>query len=414
MGEASAVEAANVRSTIGVVLVSVAALCAPGTWASPPTASPEVSKADFEDFAKALDRLAADIPLPGYAAVIVSDGAIVWRHGYGNADRENEVPCTPDTPFRLASLSKPLAAAPLMQLVEEKKLSLDDAMKKFKIYPWFEPGGGSWAHYPSRYMEKSITVRHVLTHTSQNDPPGDGYRYSGNIFGDLTFVIEDVTRQSYPVILRERILEKAGMTRSLAGQLVPGNPKTARALAKPYKLVDGELAPGTYPGFGLQPDRDVTAWNLDPAYRIPAATDAARRALLADAYTPLDSSKTAAGVISTVLDLARFDMALDRDKLVSSESREAMFTASRTSDGRVLPYGLGWFVEEPDGLKIVWHYGWHPPTVSALYIKIPARKLTFIMLANSDGISANVPWAASGVRGSDIARLFLEQFVPSP
>ena len=366
----------------------------------------------LEDFEQALDELAAAIPLPGYAAAIVRDGAVVWKHGYGMADRENGVPCTPDTPFRLASVSKPLAATLLMQLVEEQKLSLDDPMRKFAIHPWFEPGGGSWAHYPSRYTEKPITVRHVLTHTSQHDPPGNGYRYSGNIFADLTFVIEDVTRESYPVILQKRVLQKAGMTRTLAGQLVPGNAEAVGALAKPYKHVDGELAPGTYPGFGLQPDRDVTASNLDPAFRVPAGSDAARRALLGDAYTPLDSGQTAAGAISTVLDLARFDVALDGGKLVSSESREAMFTASRTSDGKTLPYGLGWFVEESDGLKIVWHYGWFPPTVSALYVKIPDRKLTFIMLANSDGISANVPWSSLGVRGSPIARLFLKHFVP--
>lgn len=369
---------------------------------------------EFEAFQRELDRLAAGIPLPGYSAAIVRDGAIVWAHAWGQADREAGIPATPDTPYRLASLSKPLGATLLMQLVEEKKISLDDPMKKYRVHPWFESGGGSWAHYPSRYVEQPITVRHVLTHTSQSDPPGSGYRYSGNIFADLTFVIEDVTRQSYPKALQERILDRAGMTRSLPGQLVPWNAETGRALAKPYKLADGRLAPGTYPGFGLEPDRDVGPQNLDPAFRLPAATVAARRALLGKAYTPLDSAQTAAGAISTVVDLARFDIALDGGRLIATATRDAMFTASRTAEGKKLPYGLGWFVEDDPAPKLVWHYGWFPPTVSALYVKVPERRLTFIVLANSDGISAGVPWTARGVRGSPIARLFLDRFVSPP
>jgi hypothetical protein len=203
------------------------------------------------------------------------------------------------------------------------------------------------------------------------------------------------------------------MARSVPGQLVPWNEETTRELAKPYRLVAGELQPGTYPGFGLEPDRDITPWNLDPAYRVPSATAAARRALLADAYMPLHSSQTAAGAISTVVDLAKFDIALDGGRLVSAASRDAMCTAARTSDGKTLPYGLGWFVENQPSPKLVWHYGWFPPTVSALYVKVPERRLTFILLANSDGISAGVAWTAEGVRGSPFARLFLEHFVPA-
>ena len=364
----------------------------------------------FEAFQADLDRLAASIPLPGYSAAVVEQGEVVWTHGWGQADREAGIRATPETPYRLASVSKPLAAVLLMQLVEERKLALDDPMSKFRIHPWFEPGGGSWAHYPSRYADKPITVRHVLTHTSESDPPGEAYRYSGNIFADLTFVIEDVTRESYPKALQERVLDRARMTRSLPGQLVPWSAEVGRALAKPYRIVEGQLAPGTYPGFGLEPDRDVTPWNLAPAFRVPQATVEARRAILGERYTPLHSSQTAAGAVSTVVDLARFDIALDSGRLVRSASRDEMFHAARTKEGKPLPYGLGWFVEDEPGPKVVWHYGWFPPTVSALYIKVPERKLTFLMLANGDGISANVPWTAEGVRGSPVARLFLDHF----
>jgi CubicO group peptidase (beta-lactamase class C family) len=79
-----------------------------------------------------------------------------------------------------------------------------------------------------------------------------------------------------------------------------------------------------------------------------------------------------------------------------------MFTASRSTAGEALPYGLGWFVTEKQGVKIVWHYGlW--TAISSLIVKVPERGLTFVVLANTSGLSApydvtgdlmNSPWAA--------------------
>ena len=368
------------------------------------------TSAELDAFQAALEELAAETKLPGFSAAVVRDGKLVWSHGYGFADVEKKIPARADTPYRLASCSKPFAAVVLMRLVEAGKLDLDAPMRDFEIHPWFEPGGGSWAHYPSRYDDGAITVRHILTHTSKSTPPGDGYEYSGNIFADLTWVIEDVTKRSYPEVVREMILEPLGMTRTLPGQLAPWGQDVARAIATPYDLETGTPVRGTYPGFGLDPDVDVTPWNLDPAYRMPSDTQAARRALLGEGFTPLYSAQTAAGMLSTVEDLARFDIALDGGKLVSADGRTAMFTASRSSNGKVLPYGLGWFVEEGD-VKLVWHYGWFPPVISALYLKVPERNLTFILLSNCDLLSAGVSWSTFGVRASPFARLFLAHFV---
>jgi CubicO group peptidase (beta-lactamase class C family) len=362
-------------------------------------------------FVEELRALAGEHHLPGLSAALVRQGEVIWSGGFGLADIENGVPAGADTPYRLASLSKPFAAVILMQLVEEKRLDLDAMMRDFTIHSWFEPGGGSWAHYPSRYTENDITVRHVLTHTSQSQPPGDAYNYSGNIFADLTWVIESVTGLPYPTVVEKRILEPLGMTRSSPGHLMPSRQDVVRAIAKPYAVKDGEPSPGTYPGFGLDPDVDVSPWHLDPAYRLPVSSREARHRLLGDSYTPLYSLQTAAGMIATVEDIARFDIALDSGKLISEASRHRMFTAARTSSGSVLPYGLGWFVEDHGGTAIVWHYGWFPPTVSALLVKVPDKELTLILLSNSDGLSADVSWSALGVRASPFARVFLEHFV---
>ena len=367
----------------------------------------------YAAFQSALDSLARANHMPGYSAVIVREGAVVWRHGFGFAEIERRTPATPATPYRLASVTKPIAATILMQLTEEGRLDLDAPMADFPLHAWFEPTNESWAHFPSRYASKTITVRHVLTHTSQSDPPGEAYRYNGNIFGDLTWVIEGITRRSYPRVVQERILDRVGMSRTAAGHMAPWSQAFVREIAVPYNVKGDTVARGTYPGFGIEHDADVTPWNLNPAFRTPARTDSARRALLGPGYTPLYSAQTAAGMVSTVEDLAKFDIALDAGRLVSAESRRQMFTASARRDGTPLPYGLGWFVEQVDGRKAVWHYGWFPPTVSALYFKLPEQQLTFIMLSNSDLLSARMSWTAQGIRASPYARLFLERVAAS-
>jgi len=367
-------------------------------------------------FSFAVEQLMQADGLPGLSLAIVRDGKLALARGFGWADIEHKVPATPRTPYRLASLSKPIAAVVLLRLVEAGKLDLDAPMRDFAIHPWFEPGGGSWAHYPERYTARPITVRQVLTHTSEADPPGSAFKYNGNIFGDLTWVVEDVTGGSYPFVLRDSLFVPLGMTRTLPGQLAPWGSFVAAAIATPYAQVDGKLVSSSYPGFGIEPELDVSPWRLDPAYRLPASTVAARRARLGEAeYKPLFSGQSAAGVVSTVEDLARFDIALDAGRLLGPAMHEAMFAPGLDAQGKPLPYALGWFVETVDGLTVAWHFGWYPPCISALYIKVPARRLSLILLANSDGLSAGRAWTANGVMDSPYARLFWERLVaPAP
>jgi len=58
----------------------------------------------------------------------------------------------------------------------------------------------------------------------------------------------------------------------------------------------------------------------------------------------------------------------------------------------------------------VWHYGWFPPVVSTLYLKIPGRNMTMLLFANTDALSAGMSWTRMGIRASPYARLFLQHF----
>jgi len=119
----------------------------------------------------------------------------------------------------------------------------------------------------------------------------------------------------------------------------------------------------------------------------------------------------AGGVITTVLDLAKFDLALDRGVLITAQSRTAMMTPAHASSGATHPYGLGWFVQEHRGRRLVWHAGWWDDAYSALYLKIPDLGLTFIILANSEGIWWDNPLDRAEVERSPFAQSFLRTFV---
>src|SRR6185436_18010929 len=85
-------------------------------------------------------------------------------------------------------------------------------------------------------------------------------------------------------------------------------------------------------------------------------------------------------------------------------------TAGVTTAGERIPYGLGWFVQDIEGERVVWHYGLWGDSFSSLILKVPARGLTVVLIANSDGLSAKFPLAAGDVMVSPFAAAFLRIF----
>jgi hypothetical protein len=115
-------------------------------------------------------------------------------------------------------------------------------------------------------------------------------------------------------------------------------------------------------------------------------------------------------MISTVLDMAKFDVAMDQNLIVSEETKQAMFTPAISNSGKLLPYGLGWFVQEINGVKLIWHYGHAPKAYSSLILKVPKEEVTLILLANSDGASTPFNLGAGNVLRSPFAVAFLNLF----
>ncbi len=133
------------------------------------------------------------------------------------------------------------------------------------------------------------------------------------------------------------------------------------------------------------------------------------RAVRSDIRQPALTAAT--GVVSTVRDLATFDIALGSGSIIAQQSLEASWTQA-VAQGNALPTGLGWFVQEHKGEPLVWQFGLIRDGYSALVLKLPLRKLTFIALANSDAMTAGYNLNNGDVKASPFAKLFLDFFAP--
>ncbi len=317
-------------------------------------------------FARYVDPLRTQLGIPGLSAAVVSRGRIVWESGFGSADVERRIAATAATPYRIASITKTVTSTLLLQCVARGTLDLDQSMRNYGV----------------TVPDAAATVRQVLAMAS-DQPAGSRYRYDGDRFATLTAIVDLCMRSPFRQALRTEILDRLAMIDSVPGQdLEAPSAQVAAGFDEPtlarYRAVIARLAkPYTVNGNGP---------------------------VLAD-YPPRGIS-AAAGLISTVRDLARYDAAIDNAILLSADAQAVAWTPFVLANGQRSPYGLGWFTQTTDAGRTVWHYGlW--PTFSSLILKVPARGMTLILLANSDGLSARFPLADGDVMVSPFARAFI-------
>ena len=326
----------------------------------PNAGPPAQTLAEFES---QLDRLRSELAIPGMSAIVMQQDAVVWEGSLGLADLASQRPVTPETQFHLASLTKTFASTIVLQLVEQGLVNLDD------------PVGNYGISLPSSGV---IRVRHLLSHTSEG-VPGEQFRYNGDRFALVDQVIQRATNQSFAVRVMQRIAAPLGLTHTAP------NPRNAAAFAA------SGLEVATYSA-GM-----ATGYGIDDGGR-PVAT-----------LYPVSFS-SAAGLVSTAREVARYSTALDAGQFLSAATRTLAYTPARGAGNRVLPYGLGWFISTVSGHILVWHYGYWTGN-SSLIIKEPSRGLTFVVLTNSDQLSARFRLGAGDLMSSTVAQAFVNAFV---
>lgn len=358
-----------------LLLPFVLAAAAPNAMAQAVTQRDD-DRARATELVLRLDSLRAAHRIPGLAVVVLRDTVVLAARGLGVADVERAVPVTPDTPFNIASVAKPIAAIIALRLAERGLLDLDRPMRSFRDFPEFcadvrAARGIFFDDYACE--DATLTLRHVLS-MSANGRPGTRFYYNPPSFSWASRPMAEVGGTSFSDLTATLVFGPAGMTQSARmhrGLSLP--PAIGAALARPYHLDSaGRIAPSPAP--------------------------------------PPQGDGAAGGVVASAMDLARLDIALSQGRLLSPASLAAMWTPGRAPDGESLPYGLGWFVAAPYGEQLVWHTGLWEGAYSALYLKVPARRLTLILLANSDGLQWETRLDEAAVERSPFARAFLEAF----
>ena len=315
-----------------------------------------------------LDALRKQAGIPGMSAVVVKDGAVIWEKGYGYQNTASKIPATPDTPYLVGDLSETLAAVMLLQCSERRQVYLDDTIRK----------------YGAELPDADVTVRQILSHTSPAlESP---FTFSPERYSQLTTVMEHCEPRSYRKSLAE-LLDQLAMKDS-----VPGTDLWHS---------DSVFREGEFTGEDVDHYRQVLERMAMP-YKVDTRGRADRTDL------PSIGISSAGGLVSTVRDLARLDSALDDvNGILEQETLDMAWNPFQTPSGFVSPMGLGWFVQNHRGERVVWHFGLVPNAYSSLMLKLPERKLTFILLANSDGLSAPFQLSQGDVTRSLFAALFL-------
>jgi methyl acetate hydrolase len=169
----------------GAALVVVAVLAGAATLGSarPRAASPVLQRAAASIDGRLADAVAHG-DVPGVVAMAVTRGAVAYQGAFGAADATTRRPLATDAIFRIASMTKPVTSVAAMQLVEQRRLALDDPADKYlpelanlKVFDTFDAATGA---YTVRPAATTLTVRHLLTHTS-----GLGYGFTSAIVRDF-------------------------------------------------------------------------------------------------------------------------------------------------------------------------------------------------------------------------------------
>ena len=286
------------------------------------------------------------------AVMVVKQNKVLLRKGYGLSDREWNIANTPDTKFRVGSITKQFTAACILQLAEAGKLSLDDKLSKY--YPGFPKGD-------------SVSIQMLLNHTSgianytdipdfekvarlslskdsmisffRNRPfnftPGSKFSYTNSGYFLLGDIIEKVSGQAYASYLQKNILDKLDMKNSGADKL------------------DSVLS-----------------------FRARGYSKRGKKTVNAD-FISMDWPFSAGILYSTLDDMYKWDRALYSDKIITKASRQRMFTPGKGN------YGDGFVIDSLENHYRIWHNG-GIPGFSANFSRFVDDDICTVVFSNNE------------------------------
>ena len=299
--------------------------------------------------------------VPGLSLAVVKEGKIVMAKGYGLANVETMHRASAESVYQLASVTKQFTATLTMMMVEEKKIGLDT-----KITQYLPDLPKAWGE---------VTVRQLLNHTSgifsytslpdffQNGnsrrelnikriiemvgekpldfAPGTDWRYNNTGYYLLGGILEKVSGKAYGDLLAERIFKPLGMQNTRLNDM-----KT--------------IVPNRVMGY---------AWN--------------GKILHNGEYVSPSQPYSAGAMLSTILDMAKWDAALYGEKLLSKKSLQEMWTSTPLPTKQPFGYGFGWMLSTKNKHRVIEHGG-GIDGFSTHIARFVDDKLTVIALLNQE------------------------------
>ncbi|TAN07487.1 MAG: class A beta-lactamase-related serine hydrolase [Rhodanobacteraceae bacterium] len=299
-----------------------------------------------------MSRYSGDVP--GASLLVVKDGKPIIERGYGYANLEKHIKASPESDYRLASVTKQFTAASVLLLKQDGKLKLSDPIRK-----WLPELPAS---------DAAITISNLLTHSSglidyedlippgttkqidDNDvlrmiaaqhwlyfKPGSAHRYSNGGYVLLGLIVQRASGMDLADFMKQRIFHPLGMTNTLMYEHHRGPQVPNRAYG--YSKIDGKW---------VRTDQDITS-----------------------------ATRGDGGIYSNVADMAKWDAALYTNQLLDAASRKLMFTPKPpTADPDVL-YGYGWRLSG----DTEWHSG-ESQGFRNVIIRWPQQHVSVVILSN--------------------------------
>lgn len=293
------------------------------------------------------------------SVLVAEDGKVIYKKGLGLANMEWNIPNTPETKFRLGSITKQFTATLIMQLVEQGKVKLDgkisdylpdyrkDVGEKVTVHQLLNHTSGipSYTGLPGFFQDVSrnpYTVGAFVKKYASNDlefEPGSKFSYNNSGYFLLGAIVEKVTGKSYEQVLKEKIFAPVGMKNT------------------------------GYDHFDTLIERRATGYQKTPDGYINAP------------YLDMSIPYAAGSIYSTVDDLYLWDQALYTDRVLSAQSKELMFKPNLEN------YAYGWTIRKTsfdEKIPVITHGGGINGFTTTI-VRFPGQRHLIVMLDNTAG-----------------------------
>jgi len=352
------------KNAVAAIIFLLAGILAQGF--APSAYGQAAATAHEKDYARATQNaraVAKDLlgrGIPGLSVAVAVDGRIVYSEGFGYADLEQRVPVWATTKFRIGSVSKPLTAVALVQLVEQGKIDLDAPVQKYvptfpdkgaRITPRMLAGHlAGIRHYKgdefliAKHYGNVVEGLQIFQDDPLISPPGTKFNYSSYGFNVLSAVIQNSSGEEFLAYMHEQVFGPLGLRSTIADQ--------------PAEIIE-------------QRARFYTRMKDQPLLNAPFVDNSYKWA--------------GGGFLSSAEDLARFGSALLQPGFLKPESLRLLFTSQKTSDGKETGYGMGWFIHlSKSGQRVYEHAGGSAGGSSQL-ILYPDAHVVVAMICNFEG-----------------------------